>query len=175
MLPEFPGRVHLQTRVRVHGVEVLEGRRQLVHYGGCVGQVHQTDVVALEGVDEALGHAVALRAADRRVRRLEAQLARNAACVVSDVGAAVVREELQRAALGKGFHDAEALLYGLDENLTHRLAWQAFGGPCAPSHDLAVAAVLDDGCVHSLDDSQLISKPSEHQRTSLAATGTLPS
>src|SRR5437868_5471037 len=142
MLPELPGRAHLQARVRMHGVEVLEGRRQLLQDGGCVGEVHAADVVALEGVDEALGHAITLRATHWRIHWLEAQLARNPTSVVGDVRAAVVGEELQRAAFWKGLHGAEALLHGLDEHLANWLAWQAFAGPCAPGHDLAVAAVL---------------------------------
>lgn len=69
----------------MHVVEVLEGRRQLRHDCRGVRQIHAADVVALEHVDEALGHAVTLRAADRRCHWLEAQRASNRADVASDV------------------------------------------------------------------------------------------
>ena len=52
-----------------HVVEVLEGRRQLRHDRRGIRQVHAADVVALEGVDGALGHATA----HGRGHRLEAQ------------------------------------------------------------------------------------------------------
>ena len=70
---ELPGRHHLQTRMRVDLVEVLERTRQLRQHRRRVTQVHTAHVVALEGVHEALGHAVALRATHGRVDRLQAQ------------------------------------------------------------------------------------------------------
>lgn len=54
-------------------VEVLEGRRQLRQHGGCVAAVHLGHVVALERIDEALGHPIALRTAHRGVDRFEPQ------------------------------------------------------------------------------------------------------
>ena len=54
-------------------VEVLKGGRQLCQYRLDVSQIHTRHVVAFEGVHEALGHAVALRTADRCVDGLEAQ------------------------------------------------------------------------------------------------------
>lgn len=55
--------------MRLHLVEVLEGRWQLRQYRLSVTQVHAFHIVALEGVD----HAVALQAADGRVDGLQAQ------------------------------------------------------------------------------------------------------
>ena len=80
----------------MHFVEVLERLRQLRQHCSCVGEVHPADVVALEGIDEALGHAVALRAAHGRVHRCEAQRPGDVLVLVRDVGAAVVGQELQR-------------------------------------------------------------------------------
>ena len=51
---ELPGRHHLQTRMRVDFVEVLERTRQLRQHRWRVTQVHTAQVVALEGVHEAL-------------------------------------------------------------------------------------------------------------------------
>jgi len=76
-------------------VEVLEGRRHLRHHRRCIGQVHPTDVVTLERIDEALGHPVALRTAHGRGDRPQAQLSSDLSRLSGDVGAAVVREELQ--------------------------------------------------------------------------------
>ena len=42
-------------------VEVLECRRQLRQDGPHIAEVHSADVVALERIDEAFCHAVALR------------------------------------------------------------------------------------------------------------------
>jgi hypothetical protein len=52
-----------------------------------VTQVHAGHKVALEGVDEALRHAVALRAAHGRADGLEAQRTRQRPGVGCDVGA----------------------------------------------------------------------------------------
>ena len=46
----------------MHLVEVLEGCRQLLQHRPRITQVHAGHVVSFEGVHEALGHAVALRA-----------------------------------------------------------------------------------------------------------------
>src|SRR3977135_1327687 len=119
-------------------VEVLERRRQLRQDGPSIASVHATDVVALEGVDEALGHAVALRAAHRRVDWCQTERPRDASSFMGNVGAAVVRQELQQVPCGHGFHGPEALLDGLDEHLAHWLAWQPFALPRAERHDLAI-------------------------------------
>lgn len=74
----------------MHLVEVLEGGRQLRQHGLCITQVHARHVVAFEGVDEALGHAVALRAAHGRVDGLQAQRARQRPRVRRNVGPTVV-------------------------------------------------------------------------------------
>ena len=78
----------------MHLVEVFECRSPLRHHRSRIGQVYAADVVALERVDEAPGHPVALLAAHRRVDRLQAQLPGYLAGFSRDVRAAVVREEL---------------------------------------------------------------------------------
>jgi len=59
--PELARRSHFQGRVRMHLVEVLERSWQLGQHRRRVAKVHAAEVIASEGVDEALGHAVALR------------------------------------------------------------------------------------------------------------------
>jgi len=136
--------------MRMHLVEVLEGRWQLRQYRLRVTQVHARHIVALEGVDEALGHAVALRAADGRVDGLQTQSARQCPRFGGDVGSAVVTEELQLLALRERFDRAESAFDGLDEHLAYRLTWQPFALPRAPSHHLTVAAILGEGGRHGL-------------------------
>ena len=131
-------------------VEVLERRRQLRQNGPGIAEVHATDVVALERVDEALGHAVALRAAHRRVDRREAERLGDASSFAGDVGAAVIGQELQQVVRRHGLHGPEALLDGLDEHLAHRLARQPFALPGPEGHDLAITAVLGKRGGHGL-------------------------
>ena len=134
----------------MHLVEVFECRSHLRHHRPRIGQVHAADVVTLERVDEALGHPVALRAAHRRVDRLQAQLPGYLASFSRDVGAAIVREELQDVSLGDALNMAETLLHSLDEHFTYWLAWQSLALPRPEGQDLAVAAVLCKGCRHGL-------------------------
>jgi len=123
-------------------VEVLEGRGHLRHYRPCIDQVHAADVVALEGVDEALGHAVTLRTAHGCVDRPQAQLPGDLPRLGGNVGTAVVREELQSVPLGNAFYIAEAFFHRLDEDLAHRLARQTFAFPGPVGQDLPIAAVF---------------------------------
>lgn len=125
-------------------VEVLEGHGHLRHYRSRIGKVHTAGIVPLEPVHEALGHAIALLAAYRRVDRLQAQLSSDLPGLGRDVRPSVVREELQRVSVRDAFDVAEALLHSFDEHLAHRLAWQPLALPCPEGQDLAVAAVL--GC-----------------------------
>jgi len=102
-------------------VEVLECRWQLGQDSACIAEVHTTDVVALEGVGEALGHAVALWTAQRRSERREPQGSGDTSNFMGNVGAAVVRQELQQVPRRHGLNSPKALLDGLDEHLPHRL------------------------------------------------------
>lgn len=43
-------------------LEALEGGAHLGHHRSCIGKVHAPDVGALECIDRALGHAIALSA-----------------------------------------------------------------------------------------------------------------
>ena len=131
-------------------IEVLERARQLCQHGQFIAQIHTADVIAFEGVDEALGHAVALWTAHGRIDGLQAQRSCNAARLVRDVGTAVVREELQFELHGHGIDRTEAPLHRFDQHVTHRLARQAFAAPGSPCQDLPVAAVLGEGGRHGL-------------------------
>ena len=72
-------------------IEVFERCRQLAHHGMSIAQVHAAEVVTPKRVDKAFGHAVALRAAHRRVDGFESKASSHLTCLGSDVSAAVVR------------------------------------------------------------------------------------
>lgn len=126
-------------------VEVLERVWQLRQHRRCVAQVHAAHVVALEGVHEALGHAIALRTANRRVDWLQAQRSGNAACLMCDIGAAIIGEELQFARLGDGLNRAKAPLHCFHQHVAHWFTWQPFALPGPPRQYLPIAAVLGEG------------------------------
>ena len=130
----------------MHLIEVLEGCSHLRHHRSRVGEVHAAGVVALEDVDEALGHAVLCGLHTGVFTWLEAQLSSDLPGLGRDLRASVVREELQGLSLGDAIDVAEALLHGFDEHLTHRLARQPLTLPCPEGQDLPVAAVRGCGC-----------------------------
>jgi hypothetical protein len=103
--------------MRMHDVEVLDGRRQLSHHGLRISQVHAAGVVPFAHVDEALGHLVTLWAAYRRRDRLEVQALCDGSPIVCDVCRSVVGQELQRAAIRYGLHRSESLLHRFLEDL----------------------------------------------------------
>lgn len=72
---------------------MLEPERQLRHDGfGIRGGVHR-DVIALEGFDEGLGHAVRLRAAHRRRAWFHADVAEQGGGVLGNEAGAVAPTE----------------------------------------------------------------------------------
>lgn len=96
-----------------------------------VGPGAHTDVVALEGSDERLGHAVGLRAADRRRERHQADVAGEGAGVAGGVAAAVVAQPLDR--LVQAVHGSEAMLDGGEHQVLHVLGGDAAGRRDMPS------------------------------------------
>lgn len=57
---------------------------------------HVRDVVAFDRFNEAFGHAIALRAAQRCGHRLQADLSGKYSCLFGDVGRAVIAQPLHR-------------------------------------------------------------------------------
>lgn len=127
-------------------IVVFEGASQVLHGGASVRLWHEGDVVALDGLDEGLGHTVALRRADRRGQGRQAQLSRELARLVRHVRRTVVSEPfygLRRLSL------AEPLLDGGQHHVAHQIAGMpARGG--RPAHRLPIAAVQGEGCSHRL-------------------------
>ena len=73
-------------------VVVLEGDGQISHRSRHVWFGHEGDVVAFHRLQEAFGHAVALRTAHRHGQRLQAYLGRECSRSMCDVARAVVGE-----------------------------------------------------------------------------------
>ena len=81
----------------MHRVVVCQPAWQLLDHGLRVGSGVDADVVALEGADERLGHAVGLRTADRRRERHQADVAGEGAGITRGVAAAVVGQHVGEA------------------------------------------------------------------------------
>lgn len=77
--------------MRAEGIVVIGPSLQLPHHRLGTGPVRQLGVVSLERLDEAVSHAVALRAGDHRCGHgLEAQLLGKALGLAGHVAATVV-------------------------------------------------------------------------------------
>ncbi len=126
----------------MHLVVVRQPAWKLFDNGSGVGPGVHADVVALEGADERLGHAVRLRAADGRRPWDQPDVTGEGAGVASGVAAAVIRKPLDR--LGHTVHAAVAMLDGGNHQVMDVLGGDAAGGRHVP-HCLPVAAVEREG------------------------------
>jgi hypothetical protein len=104
------------------------------------------DVVALEGLHERLGDAIAFRAFDRREAGFEVQCDRDVERLGGRIDRAVVCEPLDRMGCT---NRPEAAPDALDHEVTDHLAGDACGGS-APADDLAIMAVECEGDAHDL-------------------------
>jgi hypothetical protein len=126
----------------MHLVEMPEGVRQLGQHDGAVAAVHAADVIAFKCVHEALGHAIRLRAVDRRVHRFDPQFMRQGVRLDCPESAAIIAQEFKRNR--PLVRAAKACLYRLDHHVAYRFARQATADPGTPGDDLAVTAVLHE-------------------------------
>ena len=81
--------------MRMDLVEVHKGVWQLSQYDFCAAAIHQVHIVSFKRVHETLSHAVRLRAAYRRVHRLNPKCAHQGVRFMDTVGATVVAQEFQ--------------------------------------------------------------------------------
>jgi hypothetical protein len=99
-LLDWPGEIAERAKserlVRMMLVVMLEPGIELAEDGVGVGPRLHSCVVALEAFDEGLGHAVALRAFDRRCSRYQLDLSGEGSGLLSGVGRAVIGEPLDR-------------------------------------------------------------------------------
>ena len=145
----------------MHAIIVIHPDWQLFEDGACVRFWADADVIALEGTDERLGHAVGLRAFDRRSSGDQADVAGEAASVVCGVAAPIIGEPFDLA--GHMIYLTEAVLDGGDHEVTHVLGCDAACGRNV-AHGFAVAAVEREGDAHLLAivaaDLQAVRAPS---------------
>ena len=120
-------------------VVVLEPSGDLIERGIGVGDRVDPDIVALEGLDEGLAHAVAFGAGGGREARDQVELGGEAACV--DRG-------IRRAVIGQPFHlvrraqAPEALFDGLQHPVADVGASDAGIGDGPPGDDLHALIII---------------------------------
>src|SRR5580704_10922968 len=127
--------------MRMHGVVVLhptidEGERR-----DGIRDRADSDVVTLEGLHEGFGHAVALRAFDRREARHQIERDGDLDGLVGGKDRAVVGEPLHWV---RGADRAEALLDAVNHHVADHLTGDA-GRRAYPADDLTVVAIERKG------------------------------
>lgn len=131
----------------MHLVKMGEPARQLADETLRIRPGIHTDIIAFEGADERLSHAVRLRAADWGRARDQPNAPGKRTCVASGVTAAVIGEPFDR--FGYAVHLFVAMLDRGDHQVLDVL-----GGDAARhrhmSHCLAVATVEREGDTHLL-------------------------
>lgn len=132
-------------------IEMRKGVWQLGENDLGIAAVHQTHVVPLKGIHEALSDAIRLRAAYRRVDRLDPHLPRQGMRLMGPVGTAIVAQELQfrraYAWLTKARFDR------LHKRVTYGFPRQTAFRPSAPRNDFPVTAILHE---HASDDLAVV-------------------
>ena len=104
--------------MRVNGVVVLEPARQKPDDSLGIGQNGEAGVVALQRLHERLRDAIALRRAHGREGQAEAERGGGVSGLFCDVGAAVIREPLDRM---RGPRRPEPALDARDHQVAHHL------------------------------------------------------
>src|ERR1700684_3899022 len=115
-------------------VVILEPRRQLRQDGFRIRSIVNIHVVSLEGFDKRFGHAVGLRASNRREAGNEAEGDRKIDGVMRPIATAVVREPLHRM---RQSAIAEASLDTLHHQIADHLPADTPGAG-APGYDLSI-------------------------------------
>ncbi len=119
-------------------------------------------IVPFQGFDEGLGHAIALRAANRGEEQLDAEGRGHFCRLPGDIGAAIIREPFQPV---RDLEGLEAAFDSGDHQITDHLARDAGIGDSRPGDDLAIAGVDDENDPHHLSiagmDLQMIGAPTD--------------
>ena len=121
---------------------------QLSQHGGAGAAVHATHVIAFKGVDEAFGHAILLRAGDRRMHRFNAGFASQGMRFDRPESAAVIAQEFKRNCLF--VRVSKACLHRLNHHVARWFARQPTADPGPLGDDLAVTAILHDHACHDV-------------------------
>src|SRR5688572_28880094 len=96
LVPELARRAVAQRFVRVDRIVMSEPRIELAQYAIRVRLRADPRVIALDGLDKGFGHAILLRALDRRRARYQPNVASQGTRLSGGVGRAVIRQPLDR-------------------------------------------------------------------------------
>src|SRR5204863_1762797 len=132
--------------MRVNGVVVLHPAIDQGEGGSSIGDRVHPDVIALEGLYERLGHAIALGAFDRGEAGHQIERQGDLDRPISGEDRSVIgepRHGMRRADLTK------ALLDAVDHHVADHLTGDA-GGRGDPTDDLAIMAIEGEGEAHDL-------------------------
>src|SRR5437868_3630965 len=132
--------------MRVNGVVVLHPAIDESKGSSGIWDRTDPDVIALEGLHECLGHAVAFRALDRGEARHQVKRQGDLDGSVGGEDRAVVGQPLSRM---RGADRAEALLDAADHHVADHLAGDA-GGCRHPTDNFAVVAIESEGDAYDL-------------------------
>src|SRR5215469_16080915 len=133
-----------QPGMGVDGIVILHPMINGSQGGSGIGYWTDPDIVALEGFDKSLGHAIAFRAFDRGETRGEVKRQGDLDGLVGSEDRAIVREPLHRV---RRANCAKALLDALNHHIADHLAGDA-GGRRRPGDCFAVMAIEGEGNAH---------------------------
>src|SRR5205823_3813078 len=156
--------------MRVNGVVVLHPAIDQGEGGSSIGDRVHPDVIALEGLHERLGHAIALGAFDRGEAGHQIERQGDLDRPMSGKDRSVVGEPLHGL---RRAHRAKALLDAVDHHVADHLTGDA-GRRGDPTNDLAVVTIKGEGEAHDLavpaGELQAIRAPADirAQRSDLA-------
>ena len=119
-------------------IVMLKPSFQPIHDSSRVRPVGQSDVVAFEGFNKALGHPIALGALHRSRDWFKSQGSGKGPSIARDVARPVVREPLHF--VGRSLTSAEPIFNSLHHQISNKIRVDPFGRR-HPAHDLSVAAV----------------------------------
>lgn len=158
---------------------VLEPVGQQGEDGVCVGQDVGRSIVAFEGFDEGLGHAVALRATDWGKEQGQPKGSGGLSRLAGDIGTAIIGEPFHPVARSGA---PEAALDRCDHQVAHHLGGDTGIGNGEPNNDFAVAGIDDkenpDHLAIAGTDLQMVRAPAYvgaqgHHDAVMSSPGTL--
>ena len=104
---------------------MLKPSFQPIHDGSRVRSVGQSDVVALEGFNKALGHPVALGALHRSRDWFKSQGSGKGSSITCDVARPVIREPLHF--VGRSLPSAKPIFNSLHHQISNKISVDPFG------------------------------------------------
>jgi hypothetical protein len=119
-------------------IVMLEPSFQPIHDGSRVRPAGQSDVVALEGFNKALGHPIALGTLHWRRNRLQTQGASKGSCITREVARPIIRKPLHF--MGSSLTRTKPIFNSLHHQISNKISVDPFGRG-HPTHNLSVTAI----------------------------------